>query len=94
MALVSDLSGVPQVWIVPVEGGWPRLVTSGGDPVGGVRWSPSGDWLAFSLLPGGGLNSRSTWCAPTAAACKRLTDGGKENNSLGDWTARRAARRR
>ena len=69
LALVSDLSGVPQVWIVPAEGGWPRLVTSGNDPVGGVRWSPTGDWLAFSLLPGGGLNSQIYVVRPTAAAC-------------------------
>src|SRR5687767_3266439 len=56
LALISDLGGLPQVWVVPVEGGWPRLVTGGTDPIGGVAWSPKGDWLAFSLLPGGGLN--------------------------------------
>jgi len=58
VALVSDLSGVPQIWIVPAGGGWPRLVTAGDDPVGVVVWSPAGDWLAFTVLPGGGLNSQ------------------------------------
>jgi hypothetical protein len=29
VALISDLGGVPQVWIVPAAGGWPRLVTAG-----------------------------------------------------------------
>src|SRR5688500_14366132 len=33
IALISDLSGVPQIWIVPAEGGWPRLVTSGNEPI-------------------------------------------------------------
>src|SRR5688572_24818836 len=58
IALISDLGGLPQVWVVPVEGGWPRLVTGGTDPVGGVAWSPNSDWLAFTVLPGGGLNSQ------------------------------------
>ena len=58
LALVSDLNGTPQLWIMPTDGGWPRLVTAGSDPVGGVQWSPTNDWLAFSVLPGGGLNSQ------------------------------------
>ena len=58
LALITDLSGVPQVWIVPVAGGWPRAVTVGNDPVGGVAWSPNSDWLALTILPGGGLNAQ------------------------------------
>lgn len=37
IAFVSDLSGTPQVWIVPSEGGWPTLITSGEDPVNNVE---------------------------------------------------------
>lgn len=43
VALMSDLSGMPQVWIVPATGGWPRAITVGTDPVGGVKWSPNSD---------------------------------------------------
>ena len=32
LALITDLSGRPQVGIVPVAGGWPRAVTGGNDP--------------------------------------------------------------
>jgi len=85
IALVSDLSGVPQAWIVPIEGGWPRLLTAGNDPVGTVRWSPAGDWLAFTVAPGGGLNSQIYVVRPDGTGLKRLTDGGKENNWLGKW---------
>jgi dipeptidyl aminopeptidase/acylaminoacyl peptidase len=87
VALLSDLSGMPQVWIVPTSGGWPRQVTAANDPVGGVRWSPTGGWLAISLLPGGGLNSQVYVVRPDGSGIRRLTDGGKENNNLGDWTA-------
>src|SRR5688572_9863513 len=58
LAMVSDMAGVPQVWTVPVAGGWPTQVTALEDPVGGVAWSPAGDWLALSVAPGGGMNSQ------------------------------------
>ena len=86
IALISDLNGIPQIWIVPTAGGWPRLVTAGSDPVGGVRWSPTSEWLAFSILPGGGLNSQIYVIRADGTGMRRLTDGGKENNWLGDWT--------
>ena len=85
IAYVADLSGVPQVWIVPATSGYPRQVTALADPVGAVRWSPKGDWLALSVLPGGGLNSQVYVVRPDGTGLRRLTDGGKENNWLGDW---------
>src|ERR1700680_2905787 len=58
IAFVSDLNGIPQIWVVPTEGGWPMLVTSGDDPVTNVIWSPTGELLAYSLAPGGGMNTQ------------------------------------
>ena len=86
LAVISDLNGAPQLWIAPTAGGWPTLVTTGADPVGGVEWSPAGDWLAFTLLPGGGLNSQIYVVRPDGTGLRRLTDGGKENNWLSRWT--------
>ena len=86
LTVISDLNGAPQLWIVPTTGGWPTLVTTGADPVGGVEWSPAGDWLAFTLLPGGGLNSQIYVVRPDGTGLRRLTDGGKENNWLSRWT--------
>ena len=86
IAFVSDLNGMPQVWIVPTEGGWPELVTSLNDQVQGVSWSPDGAWLAFSLAPGGGMNSQVYLVHPDGTGLRRLTDGGNDNNWLGPWT--------
>ncbi|HET8645313.1 MAG TPA: S9 family peptidase, partial [Vicinamibacteria bacterium] len=86
IAYIADLSGVPQVWIVPAGSGYPRQVTALPDPVGGVKWSPQGDWLAISVLPGGGLNSQVYVVRPDGTGLRRLTDGGKENNWLGEWS--------
>jgi dipeptidyl aminopeptidase/acylaminoacyl peptidase len=67
VAFVSDLNGIPQIWIVPSEGGYPQLVTTGNDPVNNVRWSPAdSNALAFSLAPGGGMNTQSMLFAPMA----------------------------
>ena len=48
LAFVSDRTGIPQVWVIAVDGGVPRQVTTGDDPVGRVIWSPTGEWLALS----------------------------------------------
>lgn len=86
IAFISDLSGLPQVWVVDAEGGWPELLTSTDDQIIMVAWSPDGAWLAFSLAPGGGLNQQIYLMRPDGSALRRLTDGGKENNALGPWT--------
>jgi dipeptidyl aminopeptidase/acylaminoacyl peptidase len=86
LAFVSDQTGVPQVWVTAVDGGAAVQVTRGEDPVGRVLWSPGGEWLAFSLAPGGGMNTQIYIVHPDGTGLRRLTDGGKETNNLGAWT--------
>lgn len=86
LAFVSNLGGVPQVWTVPVTGGWPEPVTALDDQVSSVTWSPTGEWLAFALAPGGGMNQQVYLVRPDGTGLQRITDGGKENNRLGRWT--------
>lgn len=86
LAFVSDLNGVPQIWIVPTAGGWPVLITALPDPVGSVMWSPDGKWLAFSAAPGGGMNQQIYVIRPDGSDLRRLTDGGSETNWLSFWT--------
>ncbi|MBI4428753.1 MAG: S9 family peptidase [Ignavibacteriales bacterium] len=85
VAFVWNVTGIPQIWTVPTTGGWPNLVTSLDDPVGAVRWSPDGNWLSFSLAPGGGMNQQVYIIRPDGTDMHRVTDGGKDNNWLGDW---------
>jgi dipeptidyl aminopeptidase/acylaminoacyl peptidase len=86
LAFVSDLTGVPQVWTVSVAGGWPTLVTALNDQITDVSWSPAGTWLAFTLAPGGGMNTQVYLIRPDGTGLRRLTDGGVENNRLGPWS--------
>lgn len=80
------MSGLPQIWTVPSSGGWPELVTAFDDPIGEVEWSPEGKWLAFSLAPGGGMNSQIHIVHPDGSGLRRLTPGGKDNNWIGPWS--------
>ncbi len=86
IAFVSNMSGMPQVWVMATDAGFPTLVTAQDDPVGFVSWSPDGAWLAFNVAPGGGFNEQIYVVRPNGTGLRRLTEGGKENNFLGDWT--------
>ncbi len=86
LAFISDLNGIPQIWIVPTQGGWPTLVTNDNDPVGQVIWSPTSEWLAYSLAPGGGMNTQIYIVKSDGSGQRRLTPGAKETNRLFDWT--------
>jgi dipeptidyl aminopeptidase/acylaminoacyl peptidase len=86
VSFVSDLSGIPQVWVIPTSGGFPELVTNTDDPVRGAIWSPDGQWIAYAVAPGGGMNQQIYIAHPDGTGIRRLTDGGKDNNFLGNWT--------
>jgi dipeptidyl aminopeptidase/acylaminoacyl peptidase len=86
ISFISNMSGVPQVWIMPAEGGYPRMVTNGDDPVQGAEWSPASDWLAVTIAPGGGLNSQVYVVRPDGTGLRLLTQGGKDNNGFDAWT--------
>ncbi|HEX8108824.1 MAG TPA: S9 family peptidase [Kofleriaceae bacterium] len=86
IAFLSNLTGVPQVFTVPTDGGWPVQVTAGSDPAGAPAWSPKGDLIAYTVSPGGGLNTQVHVVAPDGTGARRLTAGGKDNNQLWVWT--------
>ena len=86
MAFLTRLSGSPQVWTVPTAGGWPMQLTASDDPVSAVQWSPTGEWIAVSIAPGGGLNTQVYLMRPDGTRLRRITEGGKENNWLTGWS--------
>jgi len=86
LAFVANLSGLPQVWTVPAAGGFPELVTPLEEPVGRVLWSPSGDLLAFTVAPGGGMNEQVWAARPDGTGLRLLTAGGRETNRLSGFS--------
>jgi dipeptidyl aminopeptidase/acylaminoacyl peptidase len=86
IAFISNASGIPQVWVMDTGGGEPRQVTNLQDPVQSVHWSPKGDWLAYDVAPGGGLNVQVYVMKSDGSGVRRLTAGGQDNNRLAGWT--------
>ncbi len=87
VAVISNMNGIPQIWTIPREGGWPTLITSLDHHIGSVAWSPSGKWLSCSMAPGGGMNQQIYIIRPDGSEIRLLTDGGNETNRLGNWTS-------
>jgi len=86
IAFLSDLSGSPQLWKVSAKGGWPEQLTAFDDPVLDAAWSPSGEWIGFTLAPGGGMNGQICVVRPDGMELRRLTKGGSMNNFLNCWS--------
>lgn len=86
IAYLSNASGSPQIWIRDLDRGIARQLTNLADPVGAVFWSPSADRLAYTVAPGGGLNTQIWIVDADGSAPRRLTPGGKENSTLYGWT--------
>jgi dipeptidyl aminopeptidase/acylaminoacyl peptidase len=53
VAFLTDITGVPQAWEVPVEGGWPEQLTFHEERISGIQYSPAHASLAFSMDVGG-----------------------------------------
>ena len=85
IAYITNLGGVPQVWWIPAEGGYPRAVTSGGDAASGVRWSPDGR-LAYAVSPGGGYNAALLLTAADGTGTRAIDDDGDANTFVGEFT--------
>ncbi len=57
LAFLTDITGVPQAWEVPIEGGWPEQLTFHEERVSGIHYSPTENRLLYSMDAGG--NERS-----------------------------------
>jgi Tol biopolymer transport system component len=50
--VARDAAGIPNVFVISLEGGRPRQITQMAAACGRVRWSPDGRWLAFVAFTG------------------------------------------
>jgi Tol biopolymer transport system component/DNA-binding winged helix-turn-helix (wHTH) protein len=56
-------SDVGEIYVVPLEGGTPRRLTSGGNPITGMMWAADGKRIIF-LSQRGGIPSDRLWQIP------------------------------
>jgi dipeptidyl aminopeptidase/acylaminoacyl peptidase len=78
LAFLSNITGVSQLWQVPVEGGWPVQLTFTSESVRGVHYNPRKHDLLFSMDVGGNERTQLHW----------LHGVGRTDHGLGDgWTS-------
>lgn len=53
LAFISNLTGIPQPWTVPVRGGWPQPVSLVNERTGRVAYAPRAPSIAFDRDRGG-----------------------------------------
>lgn len=86
VAVVSNRSGEPRVWLCPLDGGDATLLNTGVDPVLRVDWSPDGGWLAYLLAPGGGARTEAWLIRPDGADLRQLAGFGETSATFGRWS--------
>ena len=47
IAFISNISGRNNLWLVPVEGGWPTQLTVSDQRQTAPAWAPDGKWIAY-----------------------------------------------
>ena len=86
VAFLSDITGVPQVWSVPVEGGWPEQLTFYAERVATVEYSPAGDRVLFGMDAGGNERQGLYSVSPDGAAVEPLAVAEDVIHSWGAWS--------
>lgn len=85
IAFVSSMSGTPQLWTVPIEGGWPTQITALDDTVIGEEWSPKSNWLSL-LTQAGGVDRPFYAIRSDGLSLKLMSEGTKYCNLLAGWS--------
>jgi dipeptidyl aminopeptidase/acylaminoacyl peptidase len=95
LAYVGDRDGAPALWIRAVDGS-ERRVDTGPGHVRSVIWSPSGEWIAVLVAPGGGERTEVRVVRPDGGGVHRLAGGPADSGAAtaavpGRWTPDGAA---
>ena len=86
IAFLTDITGVPQVWSVGVEGGWPDQLTFFQDKVWTLNASPSGNSLICSRDMGGNENYQLYLVSGDGSDIHRLTHNDDAIHRFGGWS--------
>jgi dipeptidyl aminopeptidase/acylaminoacyl peptidase len=87
IAYLTNITGTNQVWLVDSKGGYPEQLTSYQDNVSSLKFSPTGEWIAFSKAKGGDENSQLFVMSPDGSTIKQLTNDEKVRHNFGGWSA-------
>ena len=86
IAFIADLSGVPEAWAMPSDGGWPEQLTFVGDRVGLAVYSPTADELIVATDHGGNENVQLWRLAGRGESAIQLTRDDGAMHPFGGWS--------
>ncbi len=86
LTYLSDVTGVPQVWSVPVEGDWPDQLTFYDERVGQASVAPDRDEIVFTMDHGGDERFALYLLRRDGADIVPLTDRPAAIHQLGGWS--------
>jgi dipeptidyl aminopeptidase/acylaminoacyl peptidase len=83
---VTDVTGSPQLWRVPIDGGMPARLTFDCDRVGAYRISPDGQRIAYGADEGGNERWQVWVMNADGTGARRLTKDDDRIHHLRGWT--------
>ena len=85
LALSTDMSGIPQLWLLYRETGRMDQLTFHEDRVSGTRFSPSSDDLVFAMDPGGSEKHQLWIMGSETLGTRKLTEDDSKIHNFGDF---------
>ncbi|HET7036958.1 MAG TPA: S9 family peptidase [Thermomicrobiaceae bacterium] len=90
VAFISGEAGSLDVWTVPFDGGEPRRLTAGTNPLDeprwAPRWSPDGQWIAYVSSRSGERNNDDVWVVSADGTRHRQLTTGLMVNTDPAWS--------
>jgi dipeptidyl aminopeptidase/acylaminoacyl peptidase len=86
VSFLTNITGVPQVWVVDGSGGWPDQITFHDERVSQARFSPTADQLVFSRDIGGNENAQIYLVNSDGSEERRLTHSDDVMHIFGNWS--------
>ncbi len=86
LAFLSDVTGVPQVWMVGADGGSPRRLTDFSERIGALAASPHGNRIVFGMDAGGNERQQLWTLEPDNGEARALTADPRSIHAFGAFS--------
>jgi dipeptidyl aminopeptidase/acylaminoacyl peptidase len=86
LCFLSDVTGVPQIWSVPVESGWPDQLTFYAERISEAHVSPVADEVLFAMDAGGNERHALFLLQRNGAHITPLTNVPEAIHQCGGWS--------
>ncbi len=86
VSFITNITGVPQAWVVNVEGGWPNQLTFDTERVSEAKFSPTRDQVVFSRDVGGNENAQIFLVNSDGSGERKLTHADDAVHIFGAWS--------